>query len=388
MESNAHWLQKQLRGTEALMEKVVILPDGLEGLKEGIESELGCCDLLVVCGGLGPTDDDITREAIAEATGQKLIFSDEAWKDVEEFFRKREREVSPSNRKQAFIPEGGEVIFNPRGTAPGIRVSQKGTTVLVVPGVPSEFRTMLENSLLNDLAELPMGPVLKLWGIGESVLVDLIRSKKTLPPDLKWGTIARPEGITIHLGASFLERDDADHLLEALKRDLAEYLVAEEDVSPVERLAELAEREGFTLGAAESCTGGRLAEKFTSRPGSSQYFLGAVVSYSNSVKSSVLGVADASLEKHGAVSEDVALEMARGALKALNVDLAMAITGIAGPDGGTEAKPVGTVHMAVAHRTGWEFHREGRFGGDRGDVRERSCHGVCALALEGLKARA
>ena len=246
---------------------------------------------------------------------------------------------------------------------------------------------MLEADLLNGLESAPTGPVFKLWGIGESVLVDLMREKGTLPPDLEWGTIARPEGITMHFDGSFLIRDDAERLIANIKKDLGPYIVAEKDISPVERLAEVAQERGITLGTAESCTGGLLSEKFTSRAGSSSYFLGSVVSYSNSVKHSVLGVKQDTLETHGAVSEETALEMARGALKALGVDLSMAITGIAGPDGGSVEKPVGTVHMAVAHRDGWTRHRLGRFGGDRGDIRERSAQSVCSLALEGLSGR-
>lgn len=386
MESNAHWLQKELRGKAALMEREVILPDGFEGLVEGIASELGRCDLLIICGGLGPTDDDLTREAIAKATGKNLKFSNEAWADIEEFFLQRKKEVSPSNKKQAFIPEDGKVLLNPRGTAPGIEMNEKGTRVLAVPGVPSEFRTMLSKYLIEELEEARTGPVFKLWGIGESVLVDVLREKKTLPSDVLLGTIARPEGITLRLESSFWDRDDAEDLLLSLRRDLADYIVAEREISPVLRLAELAKEGGWTIGTAESCTGGLLAEKFTRESGSSEYFLGSIVSYSNSVKTGVLGVDPQVLEHHGAVSEEVAIEMARGAMTSLGVDLAMSITGIAGPGGGTESKPVGTVHLAVVHRDGWELHQEGKFGGDRGDIRERSAHGVAALALEGLKA--
>lgn len=366
------------------MDRVVILPDGLHSLVDGISSELGKCDLLVVCGGLGPTDDDLTREAIAEASSTELEFSHAAWEEVEAFFRSRDKTASPSNRKQALVPVGGKFISNHRGTAPGIQIEVKGTRVLAVPGVPSEFRVMLQHTILKELRALEPGPLFKLWGIGESLLVDFIREKKTIPPDLEWGTIARPEGITLHFKPSFWDRSDASTLVDRLRRDLEPYLVAEKEITPVDRLADLCLERGLKIGTAESCTGGLLAEKFTEKPGSSNYFLGSIVSYSNSVKMNVLNVEPKILENYGAVSKETALAMAKGAIECLDVDLSMAITGIAGPGGGSEEKPVGTVHMAVAHRDGWCIHREGRFGGDRGDIRERSAHGVVALAIEGI----
>jgi nicotinamide-nucleotide amidase len=382
LESNAHWLQQQLQDRDALVVKVTVLPDHMDDVVKSIQSSASQCDTLIICGGLGPTDDDLTREAVAIALGVKLRFNDEAWAEIEAFFAKPQRPVSPSNRRQADVPEGCSYLKNSCGTAPGLLGKIKNCDIYAFPGVPREFKLMCEESFLGSLPTHQRGPIYKLWGIGESNLVDLLNEHRVFPQDFEWNTIARTEGITIHFPSSFENHPEKINILTRFENCLASYIYAKEDITPVQLLSRALKTRKLKLCTAESCTGGLLSSWFTAQPGSSEYFEGGIVSYSNAIKENILGVDSKTLNKHGAVSEPCAIAMAEGAQKKLNCDLAISITGIAGPTGGTTEKPVGTIHYAVAHRDGRTLHECKVFHGHREGVRERSAHAATLLALK------
>ena len=386
LESNAHWLEQQLRGRAARVERVTVLPDHFDNIVTSLCESSLACDVLIVCGGLGPTDDDLTREALAKAVGRELVFSPSAWAEIDAFFSARQRAVSPSNRRQAFAPQGARLISNTCGTAPGLDLQMGNCRVFSFPGVPSEFKAMCQSDLLPLFPAQEPGPQFKLWGIGESNLMDLLYTHEVIPQGVEWGTIARAEGVTVHFHPDILMHGDGEKILEKFSSVCNPYIYTNTNLSPVQLLCGQILQHKLSLGTAESCTGGLLSQWITAEPGSSQFFMGAIVSYSNSIKQNLLRVSPQILEQHGAVSEACACAMAQGALQALDCDVALSITGIAGPSGGTEDKPVGTVFYAVARRDGKQLCERKHFFGQREEVRERSAHAACLLALKLLRA--
>lgn len=384
LESNSHWLAGELSQRGEKLSRVTILPDDHQEVIRVLREEHLECDHLVVCGGLGPTDDDLTREALSEASGAPLVFSEAAWSDIQSFFASKHKTPTPSNRKQALCPEGARMITNPCGTAPGIAMQWDDCRVTVLPGVPAEFKAMASSEILPQFPKRPRGPIFKLYGLGESNLMDLIRERGTIPEDVEWGTIARPEGITLHLAPTVFDRTDVEDLSLRIRKDLGEYLYAEEDIHPVALLGKELQSRNLTLSTAESCTGGLLASKITATPGSSSYFEGSIVSYSNAVKEKQLGVDSKLLDQHGAVSEEVARAMAEGCRSTLGTDVSISLTGIAGPGGGSDEKPVGWVHYAVATADA-TAHACRRFFGSRDEVRERSMIAATLLAIDAVK---
>ena len=386
LESNAHWLEQQLRGRAARVERVTVLPDHFDNIVASICENALACDILIVCGGLGPTDDDLTREALAKAMDCELVFSPGAWLEIEAYFSARQRPVSPSNRRQAFAPQGARLISNSCGTAPGMDLQIGTCRVFSFPGVPSEFKAMCHSELLPLFPAQESGPQFKLWGIGESNLMDLLYTHDVIPKEVEWGTIARAEGITVHFHPDILKRGDGQKILQQFSCVCKPYIYTNTNLSPVQLLCRSAIQQQLRLGTAESCTGGLLSQWITAEPGSSQFFMGAIVSYSNTIKQNLLQVPPQIIEAHGAVSEACAIAMAQGALQALDCDVALSITGIAGPSGGTEDKPVGTVFYAVARHDGKQLCERKHFYGQREEVRERSAHAACLLALKLLRA--
>jgi nicotinamide-nucleotide amidase len=354
---------------------------------------VGDHDLVLVTGGLGPTADDVTREAAAEALGRELVEDPALLDGLRERFRSFGRRMPEVNRRQAFVPTGrATVIPNPRGSAPGLELTEpSGATLFLFPGVPSELEGMIDAHLVPWLAERTGGErresvTLKVAAVPESELEERIAPA--------YGDFGR-EAITVLAGAGEIVvratatgegaalRERLDAMEERLATLLGETVFTRRAEDTLEAVVGrlLAER-GQTLVTAESCTGGLVAERLTRVPGSSGYFLGGAVVYTNRLKQELLGVPEAMLAEHGAVSEPVARAMAEGARSALSADWAIGVTGIAGPSGGSEEKPVGTVHLAWAgaDRT---THRKIRFPGSRDRVRRLTAQ----VALEGLRRR-
>jgi len=367
--------------------------DSEEEIAAELRSLLSRMDLILIGGGLGPTADDVTREAVAAALGRRLVFDETVLAAIECRFRFLGWRMPEVNRRQAWVVEGAEVISNPRGTAPGMRLKSGGCTLFLFPGVPAELEGMMTDALEPWLAEHSGGvaretAVLKIAGLPESVVEERIA-----PAYQEFGR----EAITILANAGEIRlqataagpEPERRARLQAMVARLAELagdaVFTTRDEDTLESVVgDLLRAAGMTLTAAESCTGGLLAQRLTSVPGSSDYFLGAAVTYSDELKIRMVGVPPELLAEHGAVSEPVARAMAEGVRRNLGSDYGVGITGIAGPGGGSEEKPVGTVHIAVAGPDeGDVHHRQLRLPGDRDRVRRFSAQ----LALEMLRRR-
>lgn len=378
-ESNSHWLQKKIHGRQARLKSSVIIGDSKAELVREIKKHLGRSNILILSGGLGPTDDDITREACSMALGLDLSFDQKSWDEICKIFTSRGRKAHESNRKQAMKLESSIVLSNPFGTAPAFKIEGPVTTIYAFPGVPSEFQQLALKYLLPKFSVGLEDTVLKLSGIGESGLMQKINDLKLIPDDLQWGTVAGKDGILLRFDASGRTHPEFENTLTNLKTEFDDLIYCESRKSPVDLLIDDLKSKNLTLACAESCTGGMLSSWVTSFPGSSSFFNGAVVAYQNEIKIDTLNVPKNIIEKNGAVSESCALAMAKGALNRFSSDLAVSITGIAGPDGGSKEKPVGTVCIAVVTQNK-EKVKTFNFTGNRDDVRERACYQTALMA--------
>ena len=354
--TNTHlgFLAQSLFGLGLRVERQVTVPDGV-AIAEALDEAMHRAELVIVTGGLGPTSDDITREAAAEAFGKKLIFHPEIIADIAAKFARRKIVMNDMQNPQAMVPEGGVVLPNTNGTAPGLIIENDRTIAILLPGPPGELKPMWNNEALPWLRKrfaAQLGAVsevtLRVLGIGETRVQMLLENEvKTLGP-IEVGYCARPGEVDLRLIAT---NDDLVKKAAALAREkLGDVIYAEGVETMEEAVVRLARAARKTVATAESCTGGLVASRITNVPGSSEAFRYGWVTYANEAKTHELAVPPELLEKHGAVSAEVAQAMAEGALRTSGADVAVAITGIAGPTGGTEEKPVGTVHFGLAAR--------------------------------------
>ena len=317
-------------------------------------------DVVLVSGGLGPTRDDLTSEVLARAFGRELVLDDEALETIRAFFRGIDREMTENNAKQAWFPEAAGVLPNPIGTAPGFVIEERGALFFCLPGVPRELARMMEEQVLPRLArhagrgagQVVRARLLRTFGMGESTL-DAELEDIAAEGDVTLGfRTAFPENFLRPVArAATAEEAEAklDRVCQAIRERLGPLLYAEGDQTLPTVVGHLLRGTGQTLAVAESCTGGLIAEQITDVAGASDYFLGGVVAYANEAKQALLGVPAALLEEHGAVSEPVVRAMAEGVRERFDADLGVATTGISGPGGGSPGKPVGLVHVALAH---------------------------------------
>ncbi|MDI3256329.1 MAG: competence/damage-inducible protein A [Kyrpidia sp.] len=356
--------------------------DNRERLLSVLEIARARSDLIVLCGGLGPTEDDLTRETLAEFLGLPLELDPQALETVESYFQGMGREMPSNNRRQAMVIRGGRTIPNPRGTAPGQYVESGGRRYVLLPGPPREFEPLVVESVI-PLVRSWMGRevtirsrVLRLYGIGESSLAERIADLLAGQDNPTLAPLAAEGEVTLRLTARAASEQEAlDRIapVEAeLRRRLGKYLYGVDGETLPVAVGRVLEEKGMTVAVAESCTGGLLGEMITDVPGSSRYFLGGVISYSNSAKQHMLKVPGDALERAGAVSEEVALFMARGAAEQFAADWGIGITGIAGPGGGTKTKPVGLVYIGVYHSALGPWVKGFQFRGDRRQIRIRA----------------
>ncbi len=356
--TNTHlgFLAQSLFSLGLRVERQVTVPDGL-AIAEAFEEAMARADLILVTGGLGPTSDDITREAVAEAFGKKLIFHQEILDGIAAKFAERKFVMNELQRSQAMVHEGGVVLQNKFGTAPGLIVEKGKNVAILLPGPPNELRPMWENEALPWLKkrfadQLTLGHeiTLRILGMGETRVQILVEDEvKALGP-VEVGYCARPGEVDLRLIApdqALVEKAAA--LARAKVGDLIYTEGGETMEQTVVRLARVARK---TVATADSCTGGLVANRITNVSHSSEIFRYGWVTYANEAKMTELGVPAELLEKHGAVSEEVAKAMAEGALRGSGADIAVAVTGIAGPTGGTPEKPVGLVYFGLAKKTG------------------------------------
>ncbi len=376
LNTNAHFIAKELAPSGIDMFHQVVVGDNPKRLAEAVRTALSRADVVLLSGGLGPTDDDLTKETVADALGKELVLFEDEWNGIVSYFESRGRTVAPNNKKQAMFPKDAIILPNPNGTAPGCIMEAEGKAAILMPGPPRELRPMFLNHVLPYLLEKSghrlYSREVRIFGMGESDVTyrldELIKhqSNPTIAPYAKTGEV------TLRVTARC--RDDAEG--EALVAPvIAQIRATIGDVVYDTNGRELAEvchhaliDAGKTLAVAESCTGGRLADAFINYPGSSAYFVEGDVTYSNDAKMRRLGVRKETLDTVGAVSEECAREMAEGCRKAAGTDFALSTTGYAGPDGGEPDKPVGTVFVALAGRDGTVVKRLNLFG-DRDRIR-------------------
>ncbi len=373
---------------------VEIVRDEIEEIAAAFRRVVETCDVLVMTGGLGSTDDDVTREAVGQALGVAAAEHESALRQVTA--RLAERGLATSGdaaRRMARLPAGCEPVTNPVGTAPGFRGRIGRCSFWALPGVPQEVIVMIPG-LVADIATLRGGGlaagfgwqrIVATTGVGEVRVAErLAESRFTVPPGVRLAFLPSAAGVRVRLAAPHGAPDEVlDRAESEIRRALGTWALP--DAGLAESLVRLLAARGRTIATAESCTGGLLGARITDVPGSSSVYLGGIVAYSNRVKMERLGVPLDVLERHGAVSEPVAKSMAEGAIRELGSDLAVAVTGIAGPGGGTPAKPVGTVWIAAADASGEEALGF-RVPGNREMVRERSVHKALELAYRRVEA--
>jgi nicotinamide-nucleotide amidase len=373
-----------------------VVGDNGPRLAEAFVTALERSDVVIACGGLGPTEDDLTRETLSEVVGRPLQQNDE-WigRLREQFSHHREGDLPLNNLRQAMVPEGADLLPNSRGTAPGIHLRHGDTSIYLVPGPPGEMRTMMREQVLPRLTEdvatdghtgVLVSRILRVTGIGESRVAELLENVLARQSNPTIAPLASIGEVHLRVTAHGTHREDAENKIgaavEEIRSILGDAIYGEDDTDLPQAVGELLLRQRRTVALAESCTGGLLGHRITNAPGSSGYFLGGVVAYSYALKSSVLGVDPAVIERDGAVSDEVARQMGRGVRTLCGSDVAVAITGIAGPGGGTETKPVGLTYIAVVDEAGEEVTRH-VFPGDRHGVKQRASQ----AALDMLRRR-
>ncbi|MCR4426869.1 MAG: competence/damage-inducible protein A [Firmicutes bacterium] len=385
VDTNAVYIARALPGLGISVYRKTVVGDNPGRLAAVVREALGRADILVVTGGLGPTEDDVTREVVADVLGVPLVESSEVLADITRVFMLRGLPMVDSNHRQAMVPRTGTVIRNQVGTAPGLIFEPGDKRVICLPGVPREMRWMMENHVIPYLREycavqtggleVIRSRVIKTAGIGESRLESLILDLAHGRDNPTVATYAGEGECQVRVTARAASARLADDMVAATEAEIRSrlgrlvYGIDDQTLEGV--VGQLLTASGLTLACAESCTGGLISHRLTNVPGSSRYFDRGIVTYSNESKVQELDVDPSTLAEDGAVSRKTATEMARGARRVSGADLGLAVTGIAGPGGGTEEKPVGLVYFALVHRSGVITARA-RFGGERETIKNRT----------------
>ncbi|ARN57624.1 competence/damage-inducible protein A [Sedimentisphaera salicampi] len=354
-DSNAEWLKSKLIDLSFELSLSIKLPDEQQCVAKALKYASEFSDVCIITGGLGPTKDDITREALSLFAGEPLVYRDDLYARIAEYFQKRGRTMSRVNSVQAYIPEGSEPLLNNQGTAPGIKITSDSFVLYSLPGVPSEMKAMFEEHIAPEISgkAFAFRKTLKVFGLGESSAAELLGDMMNRGSNPEINCTVKEYVITL----SFLARagrEDPEKLLhlsvDKAKSLLGECVYADEDISLPEAVARKLLDSRKIVTTAESCTGGLIAKLLTDISGSSAYFQNGWITYSNEAKSRQLGVLSETLKQYGAVSEQTVSEMAENALKISEADFSISVSGIAGPSGGSEQKPVGTVYICVASK--------------------------------------
>jgi len=394
IDTNSAWLGSRLGAVGAQVFWKTSVGDNRRQIASALRQALKRAELVVLIGGLGPTSDDVTVQAVARGLGLALGRRPAIERKIRLMLSSRGIQVLPSHLKQALLPRGCREMSNRLGTAPGLIVSRGGTILAALPGVPYEMRDMAERSLIPFLRRKVRGNairwrVLKFVGTGETVIEQrigpLARSKNP-----KVSFLPQQGEVFLRLTATAATPQAAARLIDQAERRIlakaGEFFFGSDDETLEKIIAHLLRKHGLTLAVAESCTGGLIGHMITNVPGSSDYFLMGVVAYNNEAKVKMLGVPRGTIARHGAVSAQVATAMAQGVRKRAGADVAIAVTGIAGPSGGTKTKPVGLVYTGACGN-GWAVAKENRFGGDREAIKRRSAIAALALLRSELLAR-
>jgi nicotinamide-nucleotide amidase len=391
LDTNSLFLTDQLNSLGVELVTKCVVGDDRERLAEAVRRAIAGSEIVILSGGLGPTEDDVTRDAVAMAIDREMRFDEEICNQLQRRFERMGRKMAEVNKRQAFIIDGAEILPNDRGTAPGQWIDESGAFIILLPGPPHELKAMFERQCLPRLeSRVPRQAirtvVMRVAGMAESDLDQLISPVYTKYENPATTILAAAGDIQVHLRARCATELEAQALLAEVSTPI-EHLLGDRIYSrngePIEAIVgEMLSHQHATLAVAESCTGGLLAERITSIPGSSDYFLGGLVTYTKRMKAELLGVSESILEIAGAVSKETAEAMAIGARSRTGSTYALSITGVAGPSPGGETAPVGTVYVGLADANGVRVaHRQ--FLGDRDRIRQFSAQ----MALDMLRRR-
>jgi nicotinamide-nucleotide amidase len=360
IDTNSAWMAQELNKAGFWVNRRVAIGDGRNEILKALDEEYAVAEIILITGGLGPTADDITKPVLCEYFNTTLVINDEALENVKNIFVKiLQRPLIERNLKQAEVPASCLVIQNKRGTAPGMLFEKNGKIFVSMPGVPHEMKGMMTEQVIPYLrnrfgTNYISHRTLLTAGVGESTLADHITDfESALPPEIKLAYLPNYGMVRLRLTANASQagglESQLDHLFSELKSRVKEWMVTDEDISLQEVLGKILTGRKQTLSTAESCTGGYVAHLITSVPGSSAYFRGSVIAYDNTIKKKILGVDPAILSSAGAVSEETVRAMVSGVIRSMETDFAVATSGIMGPGGGSEKKPVGTVWIAAGN---------------------------------------
>jgi nicotinamide-nucleotide amidase len=359
VDTNSAWIGKKLNESGFTLREILSVSDNLEEIKDAISRSFNKSSVVLVTGGLGPTKDDITKKALCEYFNVESVFHEETFSRITKMFEKRNFPIFSSHRDQCYLPANAIVLKNDLGTAPGMWIDHHGKVLVSMPGVPHEMYHLMEERVLPKLKAFYDGPPVKhltirTAGVGESVLSDMLSEiESNLPDCVKLAYLPDVGQVRLRFTIKGLPENEMDDILNTLKlstlQKLGNLVYATEDMALEEFIGKELIKKGLKLVTCESCSGGFLAHKITSIAGSSEYFLGSIVSYANEIKHDVLKVPEEILRQFGAVSQETAEAMIKGGLELTGADIAISITGVAGPGGGTDEKPVGTVWIAVGN---------------------------------------
>ncbi len=387
--TNAAWMASALNDIGVEVDEIRVITDDRDAIHHTLKDGVDSCSLVLVTGGLGPTRDDVTRDVLCRFFDSELVMNQQVLDDITGYLKDRGRKVSDLNRDQAMVPEKADIIRNPFGTAPGFWFSAEQTHCIAMPGVPYEMKEMMSKHVLPALEDMGreqyiLHRTVLTHGIGESDLARLLTDwEDNLPEDIQLAYLPSTGIVKLRLTAKGKSMEILEDIVETevdkLRKLIPEYIWGYDDDTLEAVIGQMLKEQNATLSTAESCTGGYIAHRITGVPGSSAYYAGSVVAYENRIKEEMLQVDHKLLQVHGAVSRETAESMAKGIRNKLKTTYGIGVTGIAGPEGGTEEKPVGTVWVAVAGPDGKVTSKKYQFG----DKRERNTirAGNAALAL-------
>lgn len=381
--TNAQYLSKQLAVCGINVFRQTVVGDNTERLTAAFSHAFLNCDLIITCGGLGPTDDDLTKETAGKFLGMEMVLCEDVLNDIRSYFQRISMEMTPNNEKQAYIPESSITLKNNNGTAPGSILEKNDKVIITLPGPPQELIPMFEESVLPYLREKQeqtfVSQIVKLCGIGESAVENQIKDLIESQTNPTIAPYAKDSEVHLRITAAAENEETANLLIKPIVEEL--YRRFPDDIYTIgsdtleESLLKLLQEKQLTMSVAESCTGGMLAARLINCSGISSHFMEGVVTYSNESKIKRLGVSEETIAKHGAVSHETAYEMAEGIknnrVGVANVNIGLSTTGIAGPEGGTEEKPVGLVYIGLSIDNEVKT-RELRLSGNRHKIRSRA----------------
>ncbi|QQK76316.1 competence/damage-inducible protein A [Salicibibacter cibarius] len=388
--TNGQYLSKQLMGHGVNIYKHTVVGDNLPRIRQAIRMAANDNDIVILTGGLGPTEDDVTRNALAEEYGLNLVYDQQALDKVEAFFQSRNQPVNDANRRQALHTEGAHVFQNSAGLACGMAYKHTDTWFFLLPGPPHELKTMVEEEVspfldaMNESRDLLLSRVLKFYGIGESALEARVHDLITQQTNPTIAPLAGQDEVTLRLTVKTTDPTEAKKKLDELEGAVCErcgsFLYGYNEDTLFSRALDHLRSKGWTLAVAESLSGGLFGASLTDVPGASDVYAGGAVTYSNEAKEKQLHVTKATLEQHGAVSEACAEEMAAGVRSEYGTDIGVSLTGVAGP-GTQEGHPPGTVYIGVAYPDKTHVYKR-RLRGDRASIRRRAVKEACAAMLD------